>query len=157
LALPSSADAQYQSYPGYSGGYGPQGNEYRYGRYPYGNYGYDQYGNRAAAIDACARATESRLNRGSYGNWGYNGGNYNRYRNFGRVEGITKVIPKDNGFRVFGVASSGWGGYQGWNQNGYGNYGYSAGADLRWDCRIRANGQISDLDINRRPYNWRGY
>ena len=134
-------------------------NSYRYGQYPYGNYGYGQYGNQGAAIDRCARAVEARLNGGGYGygNWGYNGQGYNRYRNSGRVEGITRVLPKNDGFRVFGVASSGWGGYQGYNRHGYGSYGYGAGADLRWDCRIDYRGRISDLDVNRRDYNWRGY
>ena len=134
-------------------------NSYRYGQYPYGNYGYNQYGNQRMAIDQCARAVEARLNGGGYGNgnWGYNGQGYNRYRNSGRVEGITRIVPKGNGFRVFGVASSGWGGYQGYNRHGYGTYGYGNGADLRWDCRIDNRGRISDLDINRRDYNWRGY
>ena len=129
---------------------------YRYGQYPYGNYGYERYGGRFTAIDRCARAVESRLNRGSY-NWGYSGQGYRRYRQFGRVEGITRIVPKKDGYRVFGVASSGWGGYYGYNRRGYGNYGYWAGADLRWDCRIRSNGRITDLDFNRRPHNWRGY
>lgn len=158
LALPSAAAGQYYPPPNPGGIVGQIVNAYRYGQYPYGNYGYDRYGNQGAAIDQCARAVEARLNgNNAYGNWGYSGPGYNRYRNSGRVEGITRVLPKDNGFRVFGVASSGWGGYQGYNRHGYGNYGYSQGADLRWDCRIDRRGRISDLDINRRTSNWRGY
>jgi hypothetical protein len=131
-------------------------NSYQYGRYPYGNYGYDRYGRESHAIDRCARAVEARLNGYNY-NW-YRGNNYNRYRNNGRVEGITRVERRNNGgFKVWGVASSGYGGYQGWNRPGYGSYGYHAGADLRWDCKVTRSGRVSNVDINRRPYNWRGY
>lgn len=130
-------------------------NPYRYGQYPYGNYGYNQYGNQQYGIDRCARAVEQRLNGSNY-NY-YQGYNYKRYRNFGRVEGITRVDRKSYGFKVFGVASSGYGGYQGWNRPGYGNYGYNAGADLRWNCKVYSGGQIRDIEIKRRTANWRGY
>jgi hypothetical protein len=131
-------------------------NQYQYGRYPYGNYGYNNYGRQARQIDQCARAVEARLNGYRY-NW-YQGNNYNRYRQGGRVEGITRIDRRNNGgLKVWGVASSGYGGYQGWNRPGYGTYGYHAGADLRWDCKVSRNGRVSDIDINRRQYNWRGY
>ncbi len=100
-------------------------------------------------IDRCARAVEQRLSGNSY-NWYGGGRNYSRYRNFGRVEGITRVERKNYGLKVTGVASSGYGGYQGWNQRGYGNYGYSAGADLKFECKVYRNGQIRDIDIKRR-------
>ena len=58
---------------------------------------------------------------------------------------------------MWGVASSGYGGYQGYNRPGYGNYGYSQGADLSFECKVHRNGQIRDIDIKRRAYNWRGY
>lgn len=132
-------------------------NSYQYGRYPYGNYGYDSYGNRQGyLIDRCARAVEARLS-GYSQNW-YQGRNYNRYRNGGRVEGITRIERRNKGgLKVWGVASSGYGGYQGWNRPGYGSYGYHAGADLRWDCKVSRSGNVSDIDVNRREYNWRGY
>ena len=162
MALPVSAEGQYYPPPN-----SPEAvvgaiiNSYRYGQYPYGNYGYNQYGGQQYGIDRCARAVEQRLNGNGYGygygNWGYAGRNYNRYRNFGRVEGITRVERKSYGFKVTGVASSGWGGYQGYNQRGYGTYGYQAGADLSWTCKVYRSGQIRDIDINRRNYNWRGY
>jgi len=162
IALPASAEGQYYPAPN-----SPQGvigaiiNSYRYGQYPYGNYGYNQYGGQQFGIDRCARAVEARLNgRGygnGYGNWGYNGQGYNRYRNFGRVEGITRVERKSYGFKVSGVASSGWGGYQGYNRNGYGTYGYGAGADLSFTCKVYRSGQIRDIDVRRRNYNWQGY
>lgn len=125
-----------------------------YGRYPYGNYGYNQYGNQRYGIDRCARAVEQRLNGYNY-NW--YGNNYRRYRNSGRVEGITRVERKNYGLKVWGVASSGYGGYQGWNRPGYGTYGYHAGADLRFECKVYRNGQIRDIDIKRRDARWRGY
>jgi hypothetical protein len=127
-----------------------------YGRYPYGNYGYDRYGNQRYAIDRCAREVEARLN-GYRNSWGYGAGN-NRYRNSGRVEGITRVEPrKKGGLKVWGVASSGWGGYSGWNRPGYGSYGYGAGADLQWECKVDRNGRTDGVKIKRRDPNWRGY
>ena len=150
------AEAQYYPPPSNQGGIlGAIVNQYRYGQYPYGNYGYNMYGNERFGIDRCARAVEQRLNRNSY-NF-YQGNNYSRYRNFGRVEGITRVEKKSYGFKVTGVASSGWGGYQGYNQRGYGTYGYQAGADLSWTCKVYRSGQIRDIDVRRRAYNWNGY
>lgn len=146
---------------------------YRYGQYPHGNYGYQNSRDRRA-VDQCARSVEARL-RGNYGygNWGYGDQRYNRYRNFGRVEGITRVERRNNGVKVWGVASSGWGGYDGYvgqgpqsrggyesngyESNGYSSYGYHAGADLKWDCRVDYRGLVRDIDIRRRTANWRGY
>jgi hypothetical protein len=137
-----------------------------YGRYPYANYGYNTYSNQSSAVDQCARAVDARLNgyNGYYGynnvpyqsRYGYSG--YNGYNNAGgRVQGVTRVDRKSYGLKVFGVASSGYNGYQGYGQHGYGTYGYNAGADLSWNCEVRYDGQIRDIDINRRTANWRGY
>ena len=146
-----------------------------YGRYPYGNYGYNQYNNQSAAIDQCARAVDARLNgyRGGYygyGNVPYGGGYSNQYGGYGnqygynqgyatggRVQGITRVERKSYGLKVWGVATSGYRGYEGYNRRGYGTYGYSNGADLSFDCEVRYDGQIRDIDIKRRNANWRGY
>ena len=157
LGVAVPAEAQYYPPPQQNQGgiLGAIINSYNYGRYPYGNYGYNQYGNQRYGVDRCARAVEQRLNRGNY-NY-YQGNNYNRYRNFGRVEGITKVQRKSYGLKVTGVASSGYGGYQGWNQRNYGTYGYGAGADLKFECKVYSSGQIRDIDIKRRVANWRGY
>ncbi len=174
-------------YPGYGQGYNnnPVGaivnSIIGYGRYPYGNYGYNQYGNQSAAIDQCARAVDARLNGyrggyygygnvpygGSYGNVPYGGGygnpygggyGYNQgYSGGGRVQGITRVERRSYGLKVWGVASSGYRGYEGYGRRGYGSYGYGAGADLSWDCEVRYDGRIRDIDINRRSANWRGY
>ena len=176
FATPAAA----QYYPGY--GYNNNNNIVgaiinsvtgNYGRYPYGNYGYNQYGNQYGqygynqnmAVDQCARAVEARLNGGNgyygYGNvpygGGYNGYGYNNGYAGGRVQGITKVDRKSYGLKVHGVASSGYRGYDGYGRQGYGNYGYSAGADLSFNCEVRADGRIRDIDINRRSASWRGY
>ena len=180
LATAVPAAAQYypqQPYPNY--GYGNQnpvgqiiGQILGYGRYPYGNYGYNQYANQSGAVDQCARAVEARLNgyQGYYGynnvpyggqygynnRYGYNGYN-NGYQGGGRVQGITRVTQKSYGLKVYGVASSGYNGYQGYGQRGYGTYGYNAGADLSFNCEVRYDGRIRDIDINRRTADWRGY
>jgi hypothetical protein len=178
-ALASAAPASAQYYPPNPYGYGNNNvvgqvigqilNPYGYGRYPYGNYGYNQYANQGAAVDQCARAVEARLGgyngNGYYGygnvpyggRYGYNTRNgYNGYAG-GRVQGITRVDRKSYGLKVFGVASSGYQGYQGYGQRGYGSYGYNAGADLSFNCEVRYDGRIRDIDINRRSAYWRGY
>jgi hypothetical protein len=153
-----------------------------YGRYPYGNYGYNQYANQSMAIDQCARAVEARLGGYNgyygYGNVPYGGqygyGNvpyggqygygapyggygYNNGYGGGRVQGITRVDRKSYGLKVHGVASSGYNRYDGYGRRGYGTYGYGAGADLSWNCEVRYDGRIRDIDINRRSAYWRGY
>lgn len=180
-ALASSVPAAAQYYPQPNYGYGNQnpigqvlGQILGYGRYPYGNYGYNQYSNQSSAVDQCARAVEARLN-GYQGYYGYNnvpyggqyGGQYNNrygyngynngYQGGGRVQGITRVTQKSYGLKVYGVASSGYQGYQGYGQRGYGSYGYNAGADLSFNCEVRYDGRIRDIDINRRTADWRGY
>ena len=154
-AIPAEAQYYPPPPPTNQGGFlGAIINQYRYGQYPYGNYGYNQYGGQQFGVDRCARAVEQRL--GGRTNY-YQGNRYKRYRNSGRVEGITRVERKSYGLKVTGVASSGYGGYQGWNQRGYGTYGYSAGADLRFECKVQRSGQIRDIDIKRRAATWRGY
>jgi hypothetical protein len=179
-----AAPAAAQYYPGYPGsgypGYGYNNNNVLgaivgqvlgYGQYPYGNYGYNQYGNQRLAVDQCARAVEARIggNRGGYygyGNVPYGGGygspygggyGYNQGYGGGRVLGITRVDRKSYGLKVYGVASSGYNGYDGYGRRGYGSYGYSNGADLSWNCEVRYDGRIRDIDVNRRSANWRGY
>jgi len=181
VGVSSPAAAQYPGYGYPYGGYGNNtvgqviGQILGYGRYPYGNYGYNQYANQGAVIDQCARAVEARLGgyrNGYYGygnvpyGGGYSGGYGNPYGGYGynqgfaaggRVQGITRVDRKSYGFKVYGVASSGYRGYQGYGRSGYGSYGYSNGADLSFNCEVRYDGRIRDIDINRRTANWRGY
>ncbi len=154
----------YPSYPGYGYGYNqnPVGaiinSILGYGRYPYGNYGYNSYRNYTPAVDQCARAVEARLNgyRGSPYGYGYGYGYGGSYGG-ARVQGITRVERKSYGLKVWGVASSGNRGYDGYGRRGSGTYGYGSGADLRWDCEVRYDGRIRDIDINRRTAYWRGY
>ena len=183
VGFASPAAAQYYPQPGYGYGYNNNpvgtivGQILGYGRYPYGNYGYNQYGNQSAAIDQCARAVEARLNgyngyygygnTGRYGGYGNPYGGYgNPYGNYGynqgygaggRIQGITRIDRKSYGLKVYGVASSGYRGYEGYGRRGYGSYGYNAGADLSWNCEVRHDGRIRDIDINRRTAYWRGY
>ena len=146
-----------------------------YGRYPYGNYGYNQYGGQSMAIDQCARAVEARLNgyRGGYygyGNMPYGGGNNQGYGNrYGNQYGYNQGMPaagsraspgssaRTMASRSGASPASGYRGYQGYGRRGYGSYGYGAGADLSWDCEVRYDGRIREIDINRRTANWRGY
>lgn len=126
-----------------------QAGYYGYGNTPYGGGYGDPYG-------------------GGYGN-PYGGGYGNPYGGYGsqygynqgygggRVLGITRVERKSYGLKVYGVASSGNRGYDGYGRGGYGSYGYNAGADLSFNCEVRYDGRIRDIDINRRSAYWRGY
>ena len=183
VGLATPASAQYYPQPNY--GYGNQsqnpmgqivGQILGYGRYPYGNYGYNQYSNQSTVVDQCARAVQQRLSGGygayygnqgygnPYGNQGYNnrgygnqGYGYNQGYGGGSVQGITRVERKNYGLKVYGVASSGYRGYEGYGRSNYGNYGYGAGADLSFNCEVRHDGRIREIDIKRRSANWRGY
>lgn len=187
VGVASPAAAQYPGYGyGYGNNNNPVGQIVGqilgYGQYPYGNYGYNQYGNQSNVVDRCARAVEARLGGyrggyygygnvpygGGYGNqYGYNQGYGNQYgynqgynQGYGggsRVQGITRVERKSYGLKVYGVASSGYRGYEGYGRSGYGNYGYGAGADLSFNCEVRNDGQIRDINIKRRTANYRGY
>jgi hypothetical protein len=186
VGVASPAAAQYYPQPGYGyGNQNPVGQIVGqilgYGRYPYGNYGYNQYSNQSNVVDQCARAVQQRLsggygayygNRGygnqgygynrGYGDRGYGGynqgyGGYNQGQGGGSVQGITRVERKSYGLKVYGVASSGYRGYEGYGRSGYGNYGYGAGADLSFNCEVRHDGQIRDINIKRRTASYRGY
>ena len=143
LAAAAPAAAQY--YPGTGYGYGyPNGgnvvgqvlNQVLGGGY--GNTGYGS--NSQVAVNQCAAAVQQRIGGGyggygSYGNNGYGGG---------RVLGISRVEPRNNGgLTVRGVASSG-------RYAGYGNQGQ---VDLTWKCKVDYRGYVSDIDLNRAQSN----
>jgi len=136
-ALASAAPAAAQYYPGYGYGGNVVGqvlSQVLGGGYGYNNaYGYNGgYGvNSQAAVNQCANAVQARL--GGYNNYGYNGA--------GRVLGISRVEPRNNGgLTVRGVASSGR----------YGAYaGAQAQADITWKCKVDYRGYVSDIDLNR--------
>ena len=128
---------------GYRGGYYGYGNMGSYGG-QYGQYG--QYGGQYGGGYGNPY--------GGYGNqYGYNQGNGAG----SRVQGITRVERKSYGLKVYGVASSGFRGYEGYGRSSYGNYGYGAGADLSFNCEVRYDGQIRDINIKRRTAYYRGY
>jgi hypothetical protein len=131
-----------------------------YGQYPMGNYGYQQVSQRGL-VQQCAIATEQRLS-GQYRGQGYGAYNGNGYQQgygqpgYGyqnqsgaRVLGITSVERRSNGgLSVRGVATSGAYGQQayGYGQQGYGVNGQ---ADLSFNCKVNARGQITDVRIAR--------
>jgi hypothetical protein len=120
---------------GYRNGYGQQG----YGQQGYGQQGYSQRG---------------------YGQQGYGYQN----QSGGRVLGVTSVERRSNGgLRVRGVATSGAYGRQGY-QRGYGQQGYQNGygangqADLSFNCKVNARGQVTDVNFTRNNGGYsRGY
>ena len=125
LATATPAAAQY--YPPAYPGYPPAAPQQEPG---YGGYGYAPNGyNQNYITSTCARAVQARLN----GNYGYGGNGYGR----GRVLGITRVEPRENGngWRVWGVAAGG--------------YGYSQGPDIIWSCRTDFRGVVVDVDLKR--------
>ena len=139
-----------------------------YGQYPMGNYGYQQVSQRGL-VQQCAVATEQRLS-GQYRGQGYgayNGNGYQQgygYQNQGgaRVLGITSVERRGNGgLSVRGVATSGAYGQQAYGQQGYRNQqGYAANgqADLSFNCKVNARGQITDIKLARNAVRYnRGY
>lgn len=149
-ALVGAAPAAAQYYPyGYgSGGIGQVINQV-FG----GGYGYNGYGvSRQAIVNQCAAAVQQRLSSGNgnrYG-YGYNGG-YNNYAygDGGRVLGISRVEPRNNGgLTVRGVATSG--------RYGYSGYGEQAPVDLTWRCKADYRGYIADIDISPAQRNY-GY
>lgn len=121
-AVPAAAQYYPPAYPGY-----PQAEpqEPGYGDYDYAPNGYNQN----YITGTCASAVQARLN----GNYGYRGYGYGR----GRVLGITRAEPRENGqgWRVWGVAASG--------------YGYNQGPDIVWSCRTDFRGVVMDVDLQR--------
>ena len=169
-ALVTAAPAAAQYYP--NQGYGNQGygNNNVVGQILNGILGGQNYQqNDRYAIDMCVRATEARLNGynggynfGGYGNYGGYGNNgYNQGYNGSRVTRILNVERRNNGLKIFGLASAGtnnrYGGYnQGYGNQGYGNQGYGYGnqgrAQMRFNCKVNFRGQVTDVDIDRRRY-----
>lgn len=162
LAAAAPASAQYYPQPNTGGVIGAIVNAVTggYGQYPQGNYGYGQVSQRAL-VQQCAAATEQRLNA-QYRGQGYGAYNGNGYQNGygqqgygyqqqggGRVLGITSIERRNNGgLNVRGVATSGAYAQQAY---GYGQqaYGVNGQADLSFNCRVNARGQITDVRLSR--------
>lgn len=164
LVTAAPAAAQYypnQGYGGYNQGYGNNNVVGQILNSILGGRNYQQ--NDRYAIDMCVRATEARLNGyqggynyNNYGNYGgYGNQGYNQGYNGARVTRITNVQRRNNGLKIFGLATAGYnsryGGYnQGYGNQGYGNQGYRA--QLRFNCKTNFRGQVTDVDIDRRRY-----
>jgi|tagenome__1003787_1003787.scaffolds.fasta_scaffold20297763_2 hypothetical protein len=146
-ALAGAAPAAAQYYPGYGYGGNVVGQvlgQVLGGGYGYGNNGYGNYGvNSQAAVNQCASVVQARL--GGNNGYGYNNSAYGG----GRVLGISRVEPRNNGgLTVRGVATSG---------RYAGAYGGQAPVDLTWRCKVDYRGFISDIDVNRTQANYGGY
>ena len=165
MSLAAAAPAAAQSYYPQNNGGGIVGAIINsvtggYGQYPMGNYGYQQVSQRSL-VQQCAIATEQRLS-GQYRGQGYGAYNGNGYQNGygqqgygyqnqagGRVLGITSIERRNNGgLNVRGVATSGAYAQQayGYGQQGYGVAGQ---ADLSFNCRVNARGQVTDVRLSR--------
>ena len=160
VAAPLAAQSPYpyaQNYPqpypgqpgygyqqGYSSGYGNQGGIGQIIDQLLGG------GNRYSvsdrtAVSQCANAAMVRAQsqyRGYNGNQGYAYGQGYAAPAM-RVTAITSVERRNNGLRVRGQMSSGYGG-----QYGYQNQGYSQG-DLSFRCNVDYRGYVSSVRINR--------
>jgi hypothetical protein len=140
-----------QAYPGYA--------QPSYNQNPVGAIIDSLLGNRynvtdRQAVSQCATAAMAQASAqygGGYGG-GYNGyGNngYNRgYSNNMRVTAITDVQRRNNGLRVTGRMSSGYGG------QGYQNRGYGA-SELSFRCNVDYRGAVTNIRINRSTNGYR--
>lgn len=69
----------------------------------------------------------------------------------GRIVSVTQVVPRRNGVRVTGLASSGRAyAYSPYGYGAYGATGYNYRPDLSFGCTVDYRGYVRDLDINRR-------
>jgi hypothetical protein len=166
-ALASPAAAQYgsqqpypqQAYPGYAQpgyGYGQQG----YAQNPVGQIINSLLGNRYSvtdrqAVSQCASAAMTQA-AAQYG-----GGNYNRYggqygQGYGqpgvsgmRVTSITGVQRRNNGLRVSGVMTAGYGGQYAYQNRGYGT------EQVSFRCNVDYRGAVTGIRIGRNNGGYR--
>jgi hypothetical protein len=183
LAVPAAAQTAYPygyqqpAYPQYQQPYTPQQAYPAYGQPAYGyGQGYAQnpvgaiidqlLGNRytvtdRTAVSQCATAAmaQAAARYGNGYNQGYGNNAYHRgYSNL-RVTSITEVQRRNNGLRVSGLMSSGYGGQYGYQNNRYGSYdrehGYWNGAgnargELSFRCNVAYNGAVTNIRIRQR-------
>jgi hypothetical protein len=142
-----------QAYPGYpqpAYAYGQQG----YAQNPVGQVIDSLLGNRynvtdRQAVSQCASAAMTQA-VAQYGNGyrAYNNNGYGRgYNGQMRVTSITDVQRRNNGLRVSGLMSSGYGGRYA-NQYGYQNRNTASG-DLSFRCNVAYNGAVTNIRIGR--------
>ena len=169
-SYPVQAPQPYPGQPGYGysqqafPGYTQPGVAYGYGQQGYAQNPIQQVidgllGNRynvtdRQAVSRCASAamTQAAAQYGNgydrgYGNNGYDRGygnnGYNRGYNAMRVTSITDVQRRNNGLRVSGMMSSGYGG-----QYGYQNRNYAAG-DVTVRCNVDYRGAVTHVRLGR--------
>jgi hypothetical protein len=160
-AYPPQYQQQYQQqypqpYPGQPGYGYQQGYNQGYGQSPVGQIIDQLLGNRynvtdRSAVSRCASAAMAQAAAEYRGN-GYNQG-YGQNRGYGgynnaallRVTSITDVQRRNNGLRVSGLMSSGYGGQYG-NQYGYQNRGYG---DVSFRCNVDYRGTVTNVRIGR--------
>ena len=177
FAVPAAAQSSYsyqsypvqqvpQPYPGQPGyGYQQAYPGYTQQGYGYGQPGYAQnpvqqvidslLGNRYTvtdrqAVSQCASAamTQAAAQYGNGYNQAYGNNGYHRgYNGAMRVTSITQVQRRNNGLRVSGMMSSGYGGQYG-NQYGYQNRNYPA-ANVSFRCNVAYNGAVTNVRIGR--------
>jgi hypothetical protein len=66
-----------------------------------------------------------------------------------RVTSITDVQRRNNGLRVSGLMSSGYGGNHAYQNNGYQNRGYG---DVSFRCNVAYNGAVTNIRIRQSEY-----
>ena len=144
-----------QPYQGYGQAYGQN-----YAQNPVGAIIDSLLGNRynvtdRQAVSQCASAAmvQAQAQFGGNGGYGYNNRGYAGASNL-RVTSITDVQRRQNGLRVKGLMSSGYGGQNGY-QNGYQNRGYGA-EQLSFRCNVDYRGAVTNIRIGRSSA-YRGY
>ena len=165
-SYPVQAPQPYPGQPGYGysqqafPGYTQPGVAYGYGQQGYAQNPIQQIidsllGNRYTvtdrqAVSQCASAamTQAAAQYGNGYNRGYRNNGYNRgYNGAMRVTSITEVQRRNNGLRVSGVMSSGYGGQRS-SQYGYQN-GYTPAASVSFRCNVAYNGAVTNVRIGR--------
>ena len=143
---------------------------------PYGRTGYYNYGGEQRPVEVCVQNVLQRVNSLGYYGGGYNPyggynqpyggynqpyGGYNQpyggYGNYGnqpnggaRIVSVDRVERRSDGVRVKGTAMRG--GYaQPYGQPyGYNNNYYNGRGDVNFNCRVRNDGRITDIDLEDR-------
>ena len=161
-SYPVQAPQPYPGQPGYGysqqafPGYTQPGVAYGYGQQGYAQNPIQQVidgllGNRynvtdRQAVSRCASAamTQAAAQYGNGYNRGYRNNGYNRgYNGAMRVTSITDVQRRNNGLRISGMISSGYGG-----QYGYQNRTYAAG-DVSFRCNVDYRGAVTNVRLGR--------
>lgn len=160
-SYPVQAPQPYPGQPGYGysqqafPGYTQPGVAYGYSQQGYAQNPIQQVidgllGNRynvtdRQAVSRCASAamTQAAAQYGNGYNRGYGNDGYNRGYNAMRVTSITDVQRRNNGLRVSGMMSSGYGG-----QYGYQNRHYAAG-DVSFRCNVDYRGAVTNVRLGR--------